>query len=101
MGKDLLKYDELNKNYLNEYSKLDRNFLNNDYLIIFMYYIEMNEYYKFRYNLYKFFLNIDNNDYNNLISIIIPLLYIIPILFSVLAYIYDYYPYLIFVNYND
>lgn len=32
LAKDLLKYDELNKNYLTEYSKLDRNFLSTDYL---------------------------------------------------------------------
>jgi hypothetical protein len=32
LGKDLLKYDELNRNYLSEYNKLDRNFLDTDYL---------------------------------------------------------------------
>jgi hypothetical protein len=32
LGKDLLKYDELNKNYLSEYNKLDRNFLDTDFL---------------------------------------------------------------------
>jgi hypothetical protein len=32
LSKDLLKYDELNKNYLSEYNKLDRNFLNTDFL---------------------------------------------------------------------
>lgn len=32
LSKDLLKYDELNKNYLTEYNKLDRNFLSTDFL---------------------------------------------------------------------
>jgi len=32
LGKDLLKYEELNRNYLSEYNKLDRNFLDTDYL---------------------------------------------------------------------
>jgi hypothetical protein len=33
LGKDLLKYTELDKNYLSEYNKLDRNFLDSDFLI--------------------------------------------------------------------
>jgi hypothetical protein len=33
LGKDLLKYTELDKNYLTEYNKLDRNFLDSDFLI--------------------------------------------------------------------
>jgi hypothetical protein len=33
LGKDFLKYDELNKDYLKEYNKLDRNFLDSDFLV--------------------------------------------------------------------
>ena len=40
----------------------------------------MNEYYKVRYNLSKFFLNIDSNTYENYLNIIIPILYLIPFL---------------------
>lgn len=36
LGKDLLLYTELDKNYLTEYSKLDRNFLDVDYLLNFL-----------------------------------------------------------------
>lgn len=32
LNKDLLKYEELNRNYLSEYNKLNRNFLDIDYL---------------------------------------------------------------------
>ena len=50
----------------------------------------MNEYYKFRYNLSKFFLNIDNDTYNNYLNIIIPLLYIIPLLLILLLGFFSY-----------
>ncbi len=40
----------------------------------------MNEYYKSRYNISKFFLNIDTDTYNNYLHVIIPLLYLIPII---------------------
>jgi len=33
LGKDLLIYTELSKNYLSEYNKLDRNYLDSDYLM--------------------------------------------------------------------
>ena len=33
LAKDFLKYDELDKNYLSAYNKLDRNFLDSDFLI--------------------------------------------------------------------
>lgn len=33
LGKDLLTYTELGKNYLNDYNKLDRNYLESDYLM--------------------------------------------------------------------
>ena len=42
----------------------------------------MNEYYYIRYNLYKYFLNIDDDSYNYNLSIIIPILYIILVLLS-------------------
>ena len=42
----------------------------------------MNEYYYIRYNLYKYFLNIDDDNYNYNLSIIIPILYIILVLLS-------------------
>ncbi len=40
----------------------------------------MNEFFKVRYNLSKYFLNVDNNMYEYLLTIIIPLLYLIPAL---------------------
>jgi len=45
----------------------------------------MNEYYYIRYNLYKYFLNIDDDNYNTNLSIIITILYIILILLSLFA----------------
>jgi hypothetical protein len=42
----------------------------------------MNEYYKSRYNLYKFLLNIDTDEYNRYLSIFLPILYIILVLLS-------------------
>jgi hypothetical protein len=36
LSKDLLKYTELDRNYLNEYNKLDRNFLDTDFLYNFL-----------------------------------------------------------------
>ena len=42
----------------------------------------MNEYYNIRYNLYKYFLNIDDDSYNYYLYIIIPILYIIVLLLS-------------------
>lgn len=42
----------------------------------------MNEYYKSRYNLYKFLLNIDTDEYNIYLSIFLPILYIIIVLLS-------------------
>jgi hypothetical protein len=36
LGKDLLKYTELDRNYLSEYNKLDRNFLDVDFLYNFL-----------------------------------------------------------------
>jgi len=36
LSQDLLKYTELDKNYLNEYNKLDRNFLDTDFLYNFL-----------------------------------------------------------------
>jgi hypothetical protein len=36
LGVDFLKYGELDKNYLNEYDKLDRNFLDSDFLLNFL-----------------------------------------------------------------
>jgi hypothetical protein len=45
----------------------------------------MNEYYYIRYNLYKYFLNIDDDNYNTYLSIIITILYIILILLSLFA----------------
>jgi len=48
----------------------------------------MNEYYKVRYNLSKFFLNVDTNTYDYLLSIIIPLLYLILILLLGLPFIF-------------
>ena len=42
----------------------------------------MNEYYYIRYNLYKYFLNIDDDSYSYNLSIIIPILYIILLLLS-------------------
>jgi len=36
LGKDFLKYDELDKNQLDEYRKLDENFLDKDYLYNFL-----------------------------------------------------------------
>jgi len=50
----------------------------------------MNEYYKYRYNLSKFFTNIDSDDYNDYLTIIIPVLYIIPLLLFVLLLILGY-----------
>jgi hypothetical protein len=45
----------------------------------------MNEYYYIRYNLYKYFLNIDDDIYNYYLSFVIPILYILLILLSLLA----------------
>ena len=45
----------------------------------------MNEYYYIRYNLYKYFLNIDDDTYNYYLSFIIPILYILLILLSLLG----------------
>ena len=42
----------------------------------------MNEYYNIRYNIYKYFLNIENDDYDYYLSILIPILYLIIILLS-------------------
>lgn len=42
----------------------------------------MNEYYNIRYNIYKYFLNIENDDYDYYLSILIPLIYLIIILLS-------------------
>lgn len=50
----------------------------------------MNEYYKLRYNLSKFFTNIDDDKYYNYLRIIIPILYIIPILLFALLVILAY-----------
>ena len=36
LGKDLLKYTELDRNYLTEYNKLDQNFLDTDFLYNFL-----------------------------------------------------------------
>jgi hypothetical protein len=43
----------------------------------------MNEYYKKRYNLYNFFLNIDNDEYNIYLSIFLVILIILLILVSI------------------
>ena len=48
----------------------------------------MNEYYKSRYNLSKFFLNIDTDTYNNYLNIIIPILYIIPVILLIFLIIF-------------
>jgi hypothetical protein len=45
----------------------------------------MNEYYNIRYNLYKYFLNIDDDSYNYYLSIIIPILYLIIFLLSLVG----------------
>lgn len=50
----------------------------------------MNEYYKYRYNISKFFTNTDNDDYYNYLMIIIPVLYIIPVLLLILLFILGY-----------
>jgi len=54
----------------------------------------MNEYFKVRYNLSKFFLNVDNNVYEYYLNIIIPLLYLVPILLLGL-------PFIFIKSYND
>lgn len=48
----------------------------------------MNEYFKVRYNLSKYFLNVDNNTYEYLLNIIIPLLYLIPVLLLGLPFLF-------------
>lgn len=48
----------------------------------------MNEYYKERYNISNYFLNIDNDEYNYNIIIIIPLIYIILIISTIIPIIY-------------
>ena len=45
----------------------------------------MNEYYYIRYNLCKYFLNIDDDTYNYYLSFIIPILYILLILLTLFA----------------
>jgi hypothetical protein len=47
----------------------------------------MNEYYNIRYNIYKYFLNIENDDYDYYLSILIPILYLIIILLSLFVLI--------------
>jgi hypothetical protein len=54
----------------------------------------MNEFFKVRYNLSKYFLNVDNNIYEYLLTIIIPLLYLIPALLLGI-------PFLFIKSYND
>lgn len=54
----------------------------------------MNEYFKVRYNLSKFFLNVDNNVYEYYLNIIIPLLYLLPILLLGV-------PFIFIKSYND
>ena len=50
-------------------------------IIIFLLF-RMNEYYNIRYNIYKYFLNIENDNYDYYLSILIPILYLIIILLS-------------------
>jgi hypothetical protein len=45
----------------------------------------MNEYYYIRYNLYKYFLNIEDDTYNYNLSLIISILYILLILLTLFA----------------
>jgi hypothetical protein len=47
----------------------------------------MNEYYYIRYNLYKYFLNIDDDNYNWYLNLVIPILYLLIILLTVFALI--------------
>lgn len=48
----------------------------------------MNEFFKVRYNLSKYFLNVDNNTYEYILTVIIPLLYLIPILLLGLPFLF-------------
>lgn len=50
----------------------------------------MKEYYKSRYNLSNFFANIDTDTYNNYLSIVIPSLYIIPVLLLIFLLAFGY-----------
>ena len=45
----------------------------------------MNEYYYIRYNLYKYFLNIDDDTYDYYLTIIIPILYLSLLLLTLFA----------------
>jgi hypothetical protein len=47
----------------------------------------MNEYYYIRYNLYKYFLNIDDDNYNWYLNLVILILYLLIILLTVFALI--------------
>jgi hypothetical protein len=47
----------------------------------------MNEYYYIRYNLYKYFLNIDDDNYTWYLNLVIPILYLLIILLTVFALI--------------
>jgi hypothetical protein len=47
----------------------------------------MNEYYYIRYNLYKYFLNIDDDNYNWYLNILIPIIYLLIILLTLFALI--------------
>ena len=47
----------------------------------------MNEYYYIRYNLYKYFLNIDDDNYNWYLNLIIPILYLLILLLLLFGFI--------------
>ena len=53
-------------------------------IIIFLLF-RMNEYYYIRYNLYKYFLNIDDDTYDYYLTIIIPILYLSLLLLTLFA----------------